>query len=195
MQEEISEEGRYGESYLVIVCSECFMINIEHYSWKEIEKFKDRGYLLINNELYEICSDNTLLLKSAYEETPEGLVVDENADYEFVRVPNGLDRIGKKWFEALENKVDVPDRKPIKTYLMTDSNTGYTKIGASINPKIRERTLQSEKPTITLFAICEDMIESELHMKFYEKQIRGEWFDLSKKDIDNLIEIYKFKPL
>ena len=43
---------------------------------------------------------------------------------------------------------------------MKYSNTGLTKIGKAINPKQRERTLlQSEKPTISLFAICKDNVE------------------------------------
>lgn len=79
-----------------------------------------------------------------------------------------------------------------KTYLMKDSNTGYTKIGKAINPKFRERTLQSEKPSISLFAVCDNLIESELHKKFESKRIRGEWFDLCEEDIKLILNSYKF---
>jgi len=73
------------------------------------------------------------------------------------------------------------------TYLMIDSNTGYCKIGKSVEPKVRERTLQSEKPTISMIAITEENIESLLHKKFAHKRIRGEWFDLNDKELEDLM--------
>ena len=79
-----------------------------------------------------------------------------------------------------------------KTYLMKDSNTGLTKIGKAIDPKYRERTLQSEKPTISLFAVCENNIELELHDKFDSKRVRGEWFNLTDNEINNIVKDYKF---
>ena len=82
-----------------------------------------------------------------------------------------------------------------KTYLMKDSNTGLIKIGKAIDPKFRERTLQSEKPTISLFAICNDLIEDELHKKYSDKRVRGEWFNLSKDDVSDIIKEYDFKLL
>lgn len=80
-----------------------------------------------------------------------------------------------------------------RTYLMKDSNTGYTKIGKAIDPKYRERTLQSEKPTISLFAVCDDNIELELHKKFEDKRIRGEWFDLKDNELIEIVNQYSFK--
>lgn len=82
-----------------------------------------------------------------------------------------------------------------KTYLMLDNNTGYVKIGKAINPRVRERTLQSEKPTITLFKICKDNIESVLHMKYSSKRVRGEWFNLTKDDIEWICKEYNFKEV
>jgi hypothetical protein len=73
-------------------------------------------------------------------------------------------------------------------YLMIDKNTGFYKIGRSVNPKIREKTLQSEKPTIEILHIFEGKMidERSLHEMFYKKRIRGEWFDLSGSDIMNI---------
>lgn len=79
-----------------------------------------------------------------------------------------------------------------KTYLMKDSNTNYTKIGKSINPQKRESTLQSEKPTIELLKVCDDLVETELHKKYASNRIRGEWFDLSDNDIQEICSEYKF---
>ena len=80
-----------------------------------------------------------------------------------------------------------------KTYLMKDENTGFTKIGKSIHPTKRERTLQSEKPTISLFKICDELVEKELHSHFATKHIRGEWYHLSNEDIEYIISKYDFK--
>lgn len=80
-----------------------------------------------------------------------------------------------------------------QTYLMKDENTGYVKIGVSINPKLRERTLQSQKPTISLFATVKGNIERELHKYYSNKKVRGEWFHLTQGDIDTIIKKYSFK--
>lgn len=77
-----------------------------------------------------------------------------------------------------------------KTYLMKDNSTGYYKIGKSIKPEVREKTLQSEKPSILMIAQCLFDIESELHSKFSLKRVRGEWFMLDDNDIDFLIDVY-----
>lgn len=70
-------------------------------------------------------------------------------------------------------------------YIMIDKNTGYYKIGRSKNPKARERTLQSEKPTIEIIFSSEAKVKDEktLHDMFNHKRVRGEWFDLNGSDI------------
>lgn len=84
---------------------------------------------------------------------------------------------------------------PPKTYLMLDSNTGYIKIGRSVNPKKRETTLQSEKPNITLLKTCDSDIETKLHKIFKDKRVRGEWFSLSKEDINYIVDTFNFKDV
>ena len=78
---------------------------------------------------------------------------------------------------------------------MIDKNTGLYKIGRSINPKIRERTLQSEKPTIELLYFREgyDLDEKFLHNFFKDKRVRGEWFDLNFEDRQFIKEYFKGK--
>lgn len=83
-------------------------------------------------------------------------------------------------------------------YLMADTTNGCYKIGISNKPEYRERTLQSEKPTIELVASKEfpsrqiaESIEKALHYTFKEKNIRGEWFNLSQKDINEIKETLK----
>lgn len=92
---------------------------------------------------------------------------------------------------AKKNEVDKSFHKT-KTYLMVDEKTGYVKIGKSINPKIREKTLQSEKPVIKILYVCDNNIEKKLHNEYKDKRIRGEWFSLSPEDIKYIVETHDF---
>lgn len=88
------------------------------------------------------------------------------------------------------------NKSATKIYLMIDKNTGYYKIGRSVNPKYRERTLQSEKPTIEMLFNYDGINDDEmtLHNMFSQKRIRGEWFDLSGTDITKIENYFKTKP-
>ena len=83
-------------------------------------------------------------------------------------------------------------------YLMKDTSNGYYKIGISNTPEYRERTLQSEKPTIEMLACKKfptrkiaESIESALHTTYIQQRIRGEWFNLDKVDVAAIIETLK----
>ena len=67
----------------------------------------------------------------------------------------------------------------VKTYLMKDKANNYYKIGKSKNPKYREKTLQSEKPTIEIVKVWNKNIERILHNKYADYRCRGEWFKLN----------------
>lgn len=78
-------------------------------------------------------------------------------------------------------------------YLMKDESNGFYKIGISNKPEYRERTLQSEKPTIVLLCakkfpsrVIAEAIESALHKAYGYKRLRGEWFELDEKDIKEI---------
>lgn len=84
-------------------------------------------------------------------------------------------------------RINLVEPKMSHIYLMKNIRNGYYKIGRSINPEYRERTLQSEAPEIEMiFAspLTYAGYEKKLHIKFKEKRIRGEWFSLNLKDIE-----------
>jgi hypothetical protein len=96
---------------------------------------------------------------------------------------------------SLDDFENVPINDRCYVYLMIDTTNGYHKIGISNKPGYREKTLQSEKPSIEL--ICHkhfpsrkisESIEKALHETFKDKRIRGEWFNLSGSDIDEIKE-------
>jgi hypothetical protein len=80
----------------------------------------------------------------------------------------------------------VEDTRPRYVYLMKDKANGLYKIGKSIDPKHRERTLQSEKPSIHMvFSAQErdDFNEKSLHRRYAEHRKRGEWFSLTPAQV------------
>lgn len=83
-------------------------------------------------------------------------------------------------------------------YLMKDISNGYYKIGISNTPEYREKTLQSEKPTIEMLACKKfptrkiaEAIESALHTAYSQQRLRGEWFNLTDADVAAIIETLK----
>lgn len=83
-------------------------------------------------------------------------------------------------------------------YLMRDDTNGYHKIGISNNPEYREKTLQSEKPSIEMLACKKyptrkiaESIESALHTAYSQQRLRGEWFNLNEADVAAIIETLK----
>jgi hypothetical protein len=90
-----------------------------------------------------------------------------------------------------ENVVDKPHLDPLnKIYLMLDDTNGLIKIGRSKNPKVRERTLQSEKPKTYILAAwtAPIQVEKELHNRYDSKKQRGEWFRLTINDLCEIKE-------
>tara|TARA_R110002020_G_C15816207_1_gene732693 strand:+ start:60 stop:581 length:522 start_codon:yes stop_codon:yes gene_type:complete len=79
---------------------------------------------------------------------------------------------------AEKNKQIINENR--KTYIMKCNNTGFYKIGYSKSPKKREKTLQSEVPSIDLIKVWSYDIEKKLHNLYKEFRVRGEWFNLSK---------------
>jgi hypothetical protein len=105
-------------------------------------------------------------------------------------------------YQPIENRdVDLTTDKRddvCYVYLMHDTSNGYYKIGISNKPYYREKTLQSEKPTIELIASKKfpvrkiaESIEKSLHSVFDDKRLRGEWFELDEKDVEHIIESLK----
>jgi hypothetical protein len=95
-------------------------------------------------------------------------------------------------------KVDSKVIEACYVYLMLDTSNGYYKIGISNNPVYREKTLQSEKPTIEVviskkFPIRKiaESFEKSLHITYAEKRIRGEWFILDEIDVTHIVDSLK----
>lgn len=95
-------------------------------------------------------------------------------------------------FSCTETEEDVVSIHQQQTYLMLDEACGAVKIGKSSDPRFREHTLGAQIPCVKLLAVCPKDIERELHDKYKIKRMRGEWFNLSHKDIRQIIKNYGF---
>lgn len=98
----------------------------------------------------------------------------------------------------VHNEINNNSSESCFLYLMTDTTNGFHKIGISNKPEYREKTLQSEKPSIELITHKKFpsrqialSIEKALHLSFKDKNIRGEWFNLDQKDVDEIVETLK----
>jgi len=93
-----------------------------------------------------------------------------------------------------------PKPKPSKVgnvYIMSDARNGLHKIGFSINPTKREKTLQSEVPSVSLIFSVKATLDYEesLHLQYESKRVRGEWFNLSSEDLESLKTEMKLNEL
>jgi hypothetical protein len=101
-----------------------------------------------------------------------------------------LMRANEELFVKEMNKIEYV-KPQSKCYILKDKNTGLYKIGKSLNPEFRERTLQSEKPTIKSVKIFKQDHEDELHKRYAKQRVRGEWFKLSKIQLQYICNTYE----
>lgn len=213
-------ELRKGDSILLLfesgdiinfVLSDSPLRNEYRYENTKISHYEYRAAFPLYREDVDLLTNSNLVsYRIKYHEShtkPETLVVD---DYpykkeEFRAYINEF----LKTLRELVHEYHLPYRTVKQTqgeytfnecyvYLMRDNINGYYKIGMSNNPEYREKTLQSEKPSIELIApkkyptrkIAES-IESALHKAYDNLRLRGEWFNLKDEDVAAVIETLK----
>ncbi|MFN3381894.1 MAG: GIY-YIG nuclease family protein [Runella zeae] len=100
-----------------------------------------------------------------------------------------LNSIFSNVFERQDNEID----QSCYLYLMQDLSTMLYKIGISKTPTYREKTLQSEKPTVNMlcykrFINRKDayIIEQTIHANFKKNRVRGEWFSFCSSEIQQI---------
>ena len=78
---------------------------------------------------------------------------------------------------AASRRTPSRTQAPVKTYLVADASSGLVKIGRSVDPMARLRTLQAGSPVIlSLVATIEQDVETDLHNACAEYRQHGEWF-------------------
>ncbi len=107
---------------------------------------------------------------------------------EYYRFSENFYRVINSGFVATKN-LRVKRKKDVFVYLMQDEHTGLYKIGKSSNLNYRERTLAAQIPKIKMIhSFLEgENNEKQLHKKYQNKRIRGEWFNLTQEDVQDII--------
>ena len=160
--------------------------------YKDKEMLKEKIIIGYENnvKLKEKMAEDYSVLKDKITEVYEDkeMLKDKvNKDYSFLKEKITEDYEEKDVPKILEisqsvNKVKKDTHKT-KTYLIKNRRNGFYKIGKSRNPKHREKTLQSEEPDILMVKTWDKDIERVLHKKYNNYRIRGEWFELSKTQV------------
>lgn len=149
------------------------------YYYKEKKEYKSFGQELHKNSiLYSITAIEGFSLES---KPIRCIMIDE--DILIDRIKKGV----KKF-----NKIGHFEPTSVNyIYLMHDKKSNLFKIGFSKDPKYREKTLRPEEPNISLYSqwFTSQKYESILKKKFEEKRKRGEWFQLTKKDLTEIDKI------
>jgi hypothetical protein len=156
-------------------------------------------------EIYKAILNGDVKIENLNILFTEGIVLHisgkENTDFK-----DYIDNLSKKLHYEYVNyreqnyykRTDLPyEKKPKEpkykryTYLMYDEISGYYKIGKSINPEFREKTLSSQTPKIRLIYKCKEVVVSEdyLHKLFQYKRVRREWFDLNTDELDVVLNL------
>jgi len=88
------------------------------------------------------------------------------------------------------NKLNQPTEGSEHIYLMLNKRNDFIKIGKSKNPTFREKTLQADEPEVELITYWKapSKIERQLQKQFADKRKRGEWFDLTFKELNKIRE-------
>ena len=155
-------------------------------------------------ESIEEAGDYSMMVKDTLEETdPSNEVLIEHLENKKEWVCYLLD-----WFddEAIKHRLARFDhwknswektwgRKRKKIYLVKSHAHEMVKIGYSVNPQARVKTLAGDQPMLELIHVFEgrEQDEKRLHQKYNNKRVKGEgeWFRLTDEDIENIEEHFK----
>lgn len=113
---------------------------------------------------------------------------DKNNCYYNERLENEILK-RKNYSESRRSNRLKGDNDNVHIYFIRDKETKYIKIGSSVNPKRRIVELQDKNNNLELLFYTEktsQTIESKLHKKYENKNIKLEWYDINK-DLEKII--------
>lgn len=104
-----------------------------------------------------------------------------------------------EWNEQRTKELNPPEYKRTGYIYLLSSSSGLHKIGLSIDPARRLKTIRSKKPQEYINMIHHfpaddiDLAESALHHRFRDKCHHSEWFNLDPNDIAFICSITSYQ--
>ncbi len=89
------------------------------------------------------------------------------------------------------NRVGIVRRDYFQTYLAADNASGLVKIGKSKDIHTRMQILGTKK--VQLLAYANKDIEGYLHRVYQGKRVKGEWFNLTDEEVEEIIKTFGFE--
>jgi hypothetical protein len=202
LYEDVIDSDYLFPEYKEINCQNQLIYNsLKH----QFDMFNNNYYLnfsdeLEENYLYKIVdiSKMCVYIENFFYQLEEFFVVDYIGLNDQV-VNQILENERTLLFKYIDNKKEIEKHikknkykkaRKYKTYLMKNKLNGLYKIGKSINPKYREKTLQSQEPEIEMVKVWQKDIENDLHFKYKKYRKRGEWFKLNKTQVKHICTKY-----
>lgn len=93
----------------------------------------------------------------------------------------------RKLFAEVRSRMVFRNNRAKWTYIIYDRSSGLSKIGISADPLRRQRECRCFRPNSFLFLLHTANLEHELHNRFKDRQMEGEWFLLKEEDFNDLI--------
>ena len=93
----------------------------------------------------------------------------------------------RKLFAEIRSRMVFSSSSTKWTYIIYDKTSGLSKIGISADPLRRQRECRTFRPNSFLFLLHTSNLEHELHRRFKDRQVEGEWFELKEDDFNDLI--------
>lgn len=146
------------------------------------DKYKEYYILNLDYILTDLLLETNCIFSDKINHRLKLLENEENIENEKIKLfQDNYKNLEKERIKILEKQV---------CYILKDIKTNLYKIGKSVNPLNREKTLQSEKPTYKLIKVFKKDHESTLHYKYRKQRIRGEWFKLSNIQLKYICTTY-----
>lgn len=89
------------------------------------------------------------------------------------------------------NKIGLTKKAEFQTYLIRDEEIGLIKIGKSKDIYLRMKTIGKKR--LKLIAYVGRDIEVYLHKLYQRARVKGEWFNLTDEEVEEIIKTFGFE--
>jgi hypothetical protein len=149
----------------------------------------NRGHMNIHM-IERTVGENWKNIKDKFKQDENGLFYNERLEQEKEKRANFTES-RRNNRSGINQKTLESDNNQTCVYLFKDLDSGYIKIGASVNPKNRLSTIKSRENKRLLFICyfenCTLADEKNIHKNFGHYHINGDWFNINEQEVIDYI--------